>query len=115
MEQAILPVVIEQSAAPLFSEGVKTALIVAGGIVVVGACAAAAYMYVNRDKNPAVTEAQNLVAASLVQQLAEVSELRAAAMKKALAPALAAARKEYPNELLDNPLAALAAFNAGKN
>lgn len=110
MEQAILPVVIEQSAAPLFSEATKTALIVAGGIVLVGAAAAAAYMYVNRDKNPELTKVENLLAATLVADLAEVTEARSAAAKKAMSGAMAEARKAHPHPMLDNPIATIAAF-----
>lgn len=110
MEQAILPVVIEQSAAPLFSEATKSALIIAGSVLAVGALAAGAYYMVNRDKNPELTKVESALAASLLNDINEVTAARALAAQKGMASVVAEARKQNPSDLLDNPIAALAAF-----
>jgi hypothetical protein len=109
MEAIVVPVV-EQVSAPLFSEATKTALIVAGGIVLVGAAAATAYYLVNRDKNPELTKVESALAASLLNDINEVTAARALAAQKGMSAVIAEARKQNPSDLLDNPIAALAAF-----
>jgi hypothetical protein len=105
MEQAIL-VPVEAAV----DNTLRNTLIIAGSVVLVGACAAAAYMYANRDRNSELTKVENLLASTMLADLAEITEARNAAAKKAMSGALAEARKAHPHPLLDNPVETIAAF-----
>lgn len=110
MENAILPVVIEQAA----DNTLRNIAIAVGGTLVVGAIVGTV-LYVCRDKNPKVTEATNLAANALVEQVTSVQALRDAALNKALAPAREQAKKDFPCEILDNPMGSLAALSLVNN
>lgn len=113
--EAIMVPVVEQAATQVVDNTVRNALLIGGGIVLVGAATAAVVYFARKPQDTAITKLADKAASLVCADLDEVETLRAAAINKALAGARAEAAKAHPHELLDNPMASLVALTALNN
>lgn len=112
MEQALVPVIVQETTSQVVDHTVRNACLVAGGIILVGAATAGIVWIATREKNTAVSALANKAATLACAELDEVEKLRAAAVSNATATARAEAAKKHPHALLDDPMSALVALTA---
>lgn len=112
LEQALVPVIVQETTSQVVDHTVRNALLIAGGVLLVGGVTAGIVWVATRPKDTAITKLADKAATLVCTELDEVEALRAAAINKSLAGARAEAAKAHPHELLDNPMASLVALTA---